>query len=77
MHDKFVACAGEVGQLRDVWEATAFRLEREQSAEETVEQEQRGLAGREAPLWNLPYTPTWTPYEALSASDKPRVAILR
>ncbi|CAL5220912.1 g3007 [Coccomyxa viridis] len=68
---------GEVGQLRDVWEATAFRLEREQSAEETVEQEQRGLAGREAPLWHLPYTPTWTPDEALSASDKPRVAILR
>ena len=71
------ACAGEVGQLRDVWEATAFRLEREQSAEETVEQEQRGLASREAPQWDLPYTPTWTPDEALSASDKPRVAILR
>lgn len=66
-----------MGQLRDVWEATAFRLEREQSAEETVQQEQRGLAGREAPRWSLPYTPTWTPDEALSAPDKPRVAILR
>ena len=60
-----------------MWEATAFRLEREQSAEETVEQEQRGLASREAPLWSLPYTPAWTPEDALSAPDKPRVAILR
>ena len=69
--------AGDVGALRDVWEATSFRIEREQSAEETVEQEQRGLAAREAPRWSLPYTPTWTPEEALAASDKPRVAVLR
>ena len=43
----------------------------------TVEQEQRGLAAREAPQWSLPYTPTWTPDEALGAPDKPRVAVLR
>ena len=60
-----------------MWEGTSFRLEQEQSAVETVEQEQRGLAAREAPQWNLPYTPTWTPEEALAASDKPRVAVLR
>lgn len=71
------AHTGEVGQLRDVWEATGFRLEREQSAEETVEQEQRGLAAREAPRWSLPWTPTRTPDEVLNAPDKPRVAILR
>lgn len=69
--------AGDVAQLRDVWEATGFRLEREQSAEETVEAERRGLAAREAPRWALPYTPTWTPDDVLSAADKPRVAILR
>ena len=76
-HDTESGLAGEVGELRDVWEATAFGLEREQSAEETVEQEQRGLATREAPLWSLPYPPAWTPAEALSAPAKPRVAILR
>ena len=69
--------AGDVAQLRDVWEATGFRLEREQAAEETVEAERRGLAAREAPRWTLPYTPTWTPDDVLGASDKPRVAILR
>ena len=71
------ATAGDVGTLRDVWEATSFRLEQEQSAVETVEQEQRGLAARESPQWSLPYTPTWTPEEALAAPDKPRVAVLR
>ncbi|BDA47656.1 Phosphoribosylformylglycinamidine synthase [Coccomyxa sp. Obi] len=69
--------SGDVAQLRDVWEATGFRLEREQAAEETVEAERRGLAAREAPRWALPYTPTWTPDDVLSAADKPRVAILR
>lgn len=66
-----------MAQLRDVWEATGFRLEREQAAEETVEAERRGLAAREAPRWALPYTPTWTPDDVLAAADKPRVAILR
>ena len=68
---------GDVAALRDVWEATGFRLEREQSAEETVEAERTGLAAREAPRWALPYTPAWTPDTALNATDKPRVAILR
>ncbi len=72
-----VLTLGDVASLRDVWEATGFRLEREQAAEETVEAERRGLAAREAPAWTLPYTPTWTPDEALRATDKPRVAILR
>jgi phosphoribosylformylglycinamidine synthase len=69
--------AGDVAVLRDVWEATSFRLEREQSAEETVEAERSGLAAREAPRWRLPFTPTWTPNELLSAPDKPRIAVLR
>lgn len=69
--------SGEVGQLRDAWEATGFRLEREQAAEETVEAERRGLAAREAPTWALPYTPSWTPDDLLNAPNKPRVAVLR
>lgn len=69
--------AGDVGALRDVWESTGFALERLQSSLETVSAEQAGLSGRQAPKWALPWTPAWTPDEALSAQDKPRVAVLR
>src|SRR5947209_4489060 len=69
--------AGDVGALRDVWESTSFALERLQSSPETVAAEQAGLAGRQAPKWALPWTPAWTPDEALGAPDKPRVAVLR
>lgn len=69
--------AGDMAALRDMWEVTGFALEREQSAEETVEAEQRGLAAREAPRWSLPYTPTWTPDALLNSPDKPCVAVLR
>jgi phosphoribosylformylglycinamidine synthase len=70
-------CAGNVGALRDTWESTSFALERLQASAETVAAEQAGLAGRQAPNWALPWTPAWTPDEALSAADKPRVAVLR
>ena len=69
--------AGDVGALRDTWESTGFALERLQSSPETVAAEQAGLARREAPRWALPWTPAWTPEDALSAPDKPRVAVLR
>lgn len=61
---------GTTPALRDVWEATSFRLERLQAAEATVAAEQAGLAKRQAPQWRLPYTPEWTPPEKLDAQDK-------
>ena len=66
-----------VCELRDAWEATSFRLEREQCAVECVDAEQRGLASRQAPSWSLPYTPAWTPSSALQSTSKPRIAIIR
>ena len=66
-----------MAQLREVWEATGFALERLQASAETVAAEQGGLATRRAPRWTLPWTPAWTPDEVLAAPDKPRVAILR
>ncbi|KAK9814223.1 hypothetical protein WJX72_002529 [[Myrmecia] bisecta] len=69
--------SGNMPELRDVWEATGFQLERLQCAEENVEAEQRGLATRAAPHWHLPYRPSWTPRDKLQHSDKPRVAIVR
>ena len=68
---------GTVGALRDVWEATAFTLERLQTAEECVEAEEAGMATRTSPSWNLTFTPTWTPEAKLNATNKIKVAILR
>ncbi len=75
--DGHVAVHGTTAGLRDVWEATSFELEKRQAAEECVAQEQAGLATRQAPVWKLPFTPTWTPDEVMTATDKPRVAIVR
>lgn len=69
--------SGDVATLRNVWEATAFQLERLQTAEECVEAEEAGMATRTAPSWNLGFTPSWTPEEKLNATSKVRVAIIR
>lgn len=69
--------AGATAALRAAWEATAFQLERLQAAEECVEAEEAAQAGRKAPTWRLPFTPTWTPQDKLTAGDKVRVAIIR
>ena len=60
--DCCVGCVtGSTAELRDVWEAGAFHLERLQAAEECVNAEQAVQAGRQAPTWTLPYTPAFTP----------------
>lgn len=56
-----------------MWEAGAFHLERLQAAEECVAAEQAAQAGRGAPAWTLPYTPTWTPDQLLQAGSLPSV----
>ena len=65
MPEPLTSAAGATAQLRDVWEATGFQLERLQAAEECVEAEQAGLAQRTAPQWHLPFTPTRTPDDKL------------
>lgn len=68
---------GTCPELRDVWEETAFVLERMQAAEECVDAEQKFQRTRKAPTWKLPFVPTFTPADKLAASDKVRVAIIR
>jgi phosphoribosylformylglycinamidine synthase len=67
------AVSGHVSELRDAWEATAFELERLQASPATVAQEQKGLASRRAPTWNIPYQVAPTP----ELTSRHRVAVLR
>merc|ERR1719261_876292 len=67
----------DVAVLRDVWEATSFRLEREQTAISCAEQEEKGLKYRRDPPFNLTYHPSPTATAVLMASEKPKVAIVR
>lgn len=71
------AISDAVPRLRDIWETTAFKLERLQCAEECVSAEEAGMASRRAPDWNITFTPTWTPEEVLTAPEKVRVAVIR
>jgi phosphoribosylformylglycinamidine synthase len=64
------AVSGSTAQLRSVWEATAFQLERLQAAEECVEAEEALQASRTAPVWKLPYKPSWTSPEKMAATSK-------
>jgi len=66
-----------VQDLRDLWEATSFQLERLQANPDCVQQEEAGLRARTAPPFHLTYSPSPTPTEHLSLSDRPKVAILR
>ncbi len=68
---------GSLASWRAVWEETAFRLEKLQASEPTVEAEQSMQATREAPVWKVPFTPQYTAAEKLKSASKPRVAILR
>lgn len=68
---------GTVGELRDLWEATSFALERLQANAECVAAEQATLAARTAPPYRLTYEPQPTPTAVLEAPRKPAVAILR
>lgn len=69
------ALAGTVAELRDVWEASSFQIERLQAAEASVAEEQRGLASRSAPRWALSFTPQPTAPEKMAATDKVGLAM--
>ncbi len=69
--------AADMRDLRDLWEATSFRLELVQANPECVAAERDGLRERTAPPYALSYTPAPTPAAVLEKSDKIPVAILR
>ena len=63
--------------LRDLWEATSFRLELEQANPECVAAERDGLRARGTPPYTSSFTPTATPYTVLESTSKIPVAMLR
>ncbi len=75
-NDVEVLC-DDVRDLRDLWEATSFELDRLQANPDCVEQERTGLRKRTGPEYSVPYTPKATSAAVLEAKDKPRVAIIR
>ena len=67
----------DMRDLRDVWEATSFQLDRLQAEPEHVEQERSGLRSRTAPPLALTYTPEPTAPAILAATDRIPIAIVR
>ncbi|TDH67925.1 hypothetical protein CCR75_004369 [Bremia lactucae] len=63
--------------LRDVWEATSFELEKQQCNPECVAQEQASLRTRTGPRYTLSYVPHATPARQLNTRHLHRIAILR
>jgi phosphoribosylformylglycinamidine synthase len=69
--------AADMRDLRDVWEATGFALDRLQADPGHVDQEQAGLRERTAPPYALGFTPAPTAPAVLAAAVKIPVAIVR
>jgi phosphoribosylformylglycinamidine synthase len=78
-----IACRGEIvldddmRVLRDLWEATSFRLEQFQANPACVAQEEEGLRTRTGPPFELSFEPAPTNAAVLQRETKPRVAIVR
>jgi phosphoribosylformylglycinamidine synthase len=67
----------DMRDLRDLWEATSFRLELEQANPDCVAAERDGLRGRTAPPYALSFIPQPTPPAIMNRDPKVPVAILR
>ncbi|KAK6145391.1 LOW QUALITY PROTEIN: hypothetical protein DH2020_022211 [Rehmannia glutinosa] len=67
----------ETSRLRDLWEETSFRLEKFQRLASCVELEREGLRSRREPSWALSFTPTYTDEKYMTATSKPKVAVIR
>ena len=67
----------DMRDLRDLWEATSFRLELEQANPICVAAEREGLRRRTAPPYSLSFTPRETSPAILHQEQKIPVAILR
>jgi len=67
----------DVRELRDLWEATSFQLDRLQANLECVEEEESGLRARTGMKLGASFEVADTPAAILGAVEKPKVAILR
>ncbi|KAJ0405903.1 hypothetical protein ATCC90586_003364 [Pythium insidiosum] len=67
----------QVTDLRDVWEATSFELEKKQCNPECVAQEQHSLRTRTGPSWKVTFPVAPTPERQLSTRNLHRVAVIR
>jgi phosphoribosylformylglycinamidine synthase len=72
-----VVLEDDVRNLRDLWEATSFQLDRLQADPDHVEIEAAGLRSRKTPPFHLSYTPESTPLMVLERPEKIPVAVLR
>ncbi|KAF3457729.1 hypothetical protein FNV43_RR02387 [Rhamnella rubrinervis] len=63
--------------LRDIWEETSFELEKHQRLAFCVDQEKEGLKARHEPAWELSFTPSFTDEKYMTATSKPKVAVIR
>ena len=69
--------SADMRDLRDLWEATSFRLELEQANPDCVAAERDGLRARTSPPYALSFIPQPTPQAVMSRDAKVPVAILR
>ncbi len=67
----------EMVLLRSWWEETSFQLEKLQMNAQCAAEEKSNIYDRPGPAYQLSFTPEPAPLELLSASKKPKVAILR
>ena len=63
-------------ELRDIWEATSFALEKRQREPACVDMEQKRLRHRSGPSYKMSYSVTDSLSDTL-LGERPRVAILR
>ena len=63
--------------LRNIWEATSFQLERRQANPDCVSQEETTLSNRTGPTYKLSFTPAPTAQAILTSKCKLPVAIIR
>jgi len=69
--------SADMRDLRDLWEATSFQLDRLQADPECVAQEEAGLRHRTGPPFELSYEPAPTSATILESPARIPVAILR
>ncbi|MCI5183024.1 MAG: phosphoribosylformylglycinamidine synthase, partial [Candidatus Electrothrix sp. AW1] len=63
--------------LRQEWEETGYQLERLQINPACADEEKANIFDRQAPAYHLPFRPEPAPKALLTATNKPKVAILR
>ncbi|MCI5129915.1 MAG: phosphoribosylformylglycinamidine synthase, partial [Candidatus Electrothrix sp. AUS3] len=63
--------------LRQEWEETSYQLERLQMNPACADAEKANIFDRTAPAYHLPFQPEPAPPALLTATNKPKVAILR